>query len=172
MEQPPDLPQSAGVIVDDEVTAAPLWVRMLAGAADSIVAGLCSLAIIVVILIPYFYPETQTSIYEYAEQSRGSVAANTELARSLIEKPAMREMLFASQMILYRIFPILSNKRMDDERQLIRQKNISNYYRSTQSGGVIVCFDDLFTCLVENSFFTPPGSNTMDYLHLGICTEG
>jgi len=104
MEQPPDLPQPVRVIVDDEVTPAPLWVRLLAGVADSIVAGLCSLAIIVVILIPYFYPETQTSIYEYVEQSQGSVAANTELARSLIEKPAMREMLFASHMILHTVF--------------------------------------------------------------------
>jgi uncharacterized RDD family membrane protein YckC len=105
MEQPPDLPpQPVSVIDDEEVTPAPLWVRLLAGAADSIVAGLCSLAMIVVILIPYFYPETQTIIYDYAQQSQGSVAANTELARSLIEKPAMREMLFASQMILYTVF--------------------------------------------------------------------
>ena len=104
MEQPPELPSSAEVEIRIVTNPAPVWVRFLAGAADAIVAGLFSLVIIIFILIPVFYPETQTILYEYTEQASESLSENTELARKLLENSAVRNMVFASQLINYSLF--------------------------------------------------------------------
>jgi len=104
MDQPPELPSSAEIEIGISMKPAPAWVRLLAGAADAIVAGLFSLAIIIFFLIPVFYPETQTILYEYTEQATESLTGNTELARQLLENTAVRNMVFASQIINYSLF--------------------------------------------------------------------
>lgn len=104
MEQPPDLPPAADQTIRIRIVPAPIWVRFLAGTADTIVAGLLAFAIIMVILIPRFYPETESLIYEYADQSSGNFLTDTELARTMMENNSLRSMLFASQMVLYSVF--------------------------------------------------------------------
>lgn len=103
MQQPPPLPQAATTI-RFQVTPSPAWVRLLAGFADTVVAGLLAFAIIMVILIPNFYPETEAIIYQYSENSSGNFRDDTALAKTLMENEALRSMLIASQTILYTVF--------------------------------------------------------------------
>ena len=103
MQEPPELPLSARKI-STQFKPSPPWVRLLAGGADVVVCGLLSLAIIMVILIPKYYPETESIIFEYAEKSSESFNANKELAKTLMENPELRNMLMASQSILFTIF--------------------------------------------------------------------
>jgi uncharacterized RDD family membrane protein YckC len=87
-----------------QISPAPIWVRFLAAAADCVVAGLLAFAFILIVLIPYFYPETQVLIYEYAEQTGGSIVTDTELAKELMENESLRNMVVASQLTLYSVF--------------------------------------------------------------------
>lgn len=99
-EEPPPLPE--GVLVG--ALPAPLWVRYLAGAADTIVAGMLALALILTILIPVYFPDTQSILFEYADYSEGNLLTDTDLASKIKENPRLRNMLLASQMILYSVF--------------------------------------------------------------------
>lgn len=103
MQEPPPLPQAATTF-RLHVTPSPPWIRLLAGFADAIVAGLLAFAIIIVILIPNYYPETQAIIYQYAENSSGNFQEDTALAKTLMENESLRSMLVASQTILYTVF--------------------------------------------------------------------
>jgi uncharacterized RDD family membrane protein YckC len=101
--QPPELPLSArpiGILVKPS----PPWVRLLAGGADVVVSGLLAFAIIMVILIPKYYPETESIIVEYAENSSGNFLEDKDLAKTLMENPDLRNMLVASQTILFSVF--------------------------------------------------------------------
>jgi|TARA_Y100000385_G_C12875619_1_gene543524 uncharacterized RDD family membrane protein YckC len=104
MDQPPEIPSSAEIDLGISRKPAPAWVRLLAGAADAIVAGLFSLAIIIFFLIPVFYPETQTILYEYTERATESLYENSELARQLLENSAVQSMVVASQVINFSLF--------------------------------------------------------------------
>ena len=104
MEQPPELPSTGNAEIRIVLRPAPVWVRLLAGAADAIVAGLFSFAVIIFILIPNFFPDTQSTLYEYTENATGSFANNTELARQLLEDPSVTNMVIASQVLAYSIF--------------------------------------------------------------------
>ena len=104
MEQPPELPSSAKIEVRVSMKPAPIWVRLLAGIADATVAGLFSAAVIVLFLIPTFFPETQSVLHEYAERATGSVSENSEIVRELLENTKVRNMVFASQMVNYTLF--------------------------------------------------------------------
>lgn len=97
---PPPVPASKII----QMVPAPIWVRFLAGAADVIVAGLLSLAIIVTILIPFFFPDTQSILYEYVNKSGGNFLRDTNLASKLLENPRLRNMVLAGQMIFYTVF--------------------------------------------------------------------
>jgi uncharacterized RDD family membrane protein YckC len=103
MQQPPPLPQT-GQTIRLRVNPSPPWVRLLAGSADAIVAGLLAFAIIRVVLIPYFYPETQIIIEEYVDNSSNNFSENTALARTLMENESLKNMVVASQTILYSVF--------------------------------------------------------------------
>ncbi|MDA0349184.1 MAG: RDD family protein [Verrucomicrobia bacterium] len=103
MQEPPELPLSAQSI-SNHVKPTPPWVRLLAGGADVVVCGLLAFAIIMVILIPKYYPGTESIIVEYAEKSSGNFMADKDLAKTLMENPDLRNMLVASQTILFTIF--------------------------------------------------------------------
>tara|TARA_Y100000588_G_scaffold394258_1_gene513772 strand:+ start:7456 stop:8022 length:567 start_codon:yes stop_codon:yes gene_type:complete len=104
MEQPSAAPPPIPVNAVIQVGPTPIWVRFLAGAADVVVAGLLSLAIILTILIPVYFPDTQSILYEYANKSEGNFFRDTDLASEILENPRLRNMVLASQMIFYKIF--------------------------------------------------------------------
>ena len=103
MQQPPELPSSARTL-SIQIKPSPPWVRLLAGGADVVVSGLLAFAIIMVILIPKYYPETESIIVEYAEKSSGNFLADKDLAKPLMENEELRNMLIASQTILFSVF--------------------------------------------------------------------
>jgi len=104
MEQPPEPPPIPREEIRIVRRPAPIWVRMLAGAADAIVAGLFSAAAVIFFLIPVFYPETQGILYEYADRATNSFSENTEIARQLLERTSVANMVIASQMITFGLF--------------------------------------------------------------------
>ena len=104
MERPSAAPPPIPANVLIQVVPAPIWVRFLAGAADVIVAGLLSLALIITVLIPVYFPDTQSILNEYANASEGSFLQDTDLASKMLENPRLRNMVLASQMIFYTVF--------------------------------------------------------------------
>ena len=157
MEQPPELPLAAEKTSNP--VAAPHWARFLAAGADLIVAGLLAFAIITVILIPTFYPTTLPLIQEYANKAAGNIFSDSDLAETMIDNPALRQMLVASQVVLYAVFFLyfLLNEKMLNGGSLgkmifrIRTANI----RSDQPLTLGVIFARAWLKTVLILFFSP-----------------
>lgn len=87
MGQPPPLPTQVRDGVKIKLVPAPLWVRTIAGAADAILAGLLSTALIIFVIFPIAFPGASAQIFSDFESLANQDLSSPELFQAIISDP-------------------------------------------------------------------------------------